>query len=181
MSRFLCGLEFAERAENLVKDRAKAEMLCQILTKHMEKAKEKIHREALMKEDLDRTAVEYMANLDKHRQDQISLHNNEFTVIKKEIDNSFRDMRSCRQKALEGIQNARTEATFDFFGERLRQKEILANHEIKMNQLLRGRADQEVGTAKEKIISAKQDLYMHFTGNMFATGAFILALFRVLM
>jgi hypothetical protein len=181
MSKFLSGLEFAEKAENLLKNRVKAELLCHALKEHMDKAKEKLYKGALLRDDLDRMAVEYMANLDKHRQDQVSLYNSEFAAIKKEIDSSFRDMRGSRQKTVEGIQNARTEAMFEFFSERLRQKEILANHEIKMDQLLKGRAEQEVCAAKEKIISAKQDLYMHFTGNMFATGAFILALFRVLM
>lgn len=181
MGRFLSVLEFAEKAEVLLKDRTKAELLCSALTRHIEKAKENVYKEALMRGELDRTAVEYMANLDRNRQDQITSHSNEFTAIKREIESSYRDMRSSRQKTLEGIQNARTEAIFEFFSERLKQKELLANHEMRINQLLKGRADQEVGAAKERIISAKQDLYMHFTGNIFATGAFILALFRVLM
>jgi hypothetical protein len=181
MSRFPSILEFAEKIEHLLKDRSKAELLCSTLTRHIERAKENLYKEALMKGELDKAAVEYMANIDRNRQDQINTHNNEFITIKREVEGSFRDLRSSRQKTLEGIQNTRTEAIFEFFSERLKQKELLANHETRINQLIKGRADQEVGLAKERIISAKQDLYMHFTGNIFATGAFILALFRVLM
>lgn len=174
---FSSSLEFVERAERVIGDTKKAEKLYDILNKHLNSTKDV---EALKRCELEQKATQYMADVDHYRNEVINSGNMQFQTCKSQIEKAFRDMRLSKLKVSDAIQNARSETILEFYLERLKQKEVFENIDLRIHQI-KSKADQEASSCREKMSQAKSDIFMHSMGTLIASAAGVLGFMRIFL